>query len=126
MTGVRCFFAGWRGAGACEGRLVLAHLIPRQVIRREVISARTKGLSGRWPVDVAQRAELARILWDERVVVPVCGGITGCSGHHGALDTARTLRIPRERVPASVEAFARDYGLVWWLDREYGLRAEAA
>lgn len=117
-----CFFAGWPGAGPCDGRLVRAHLIPKQLIRREVISARSKDPSGgRWPVDTAQRAELARILWDERVIVPVCGGPMGLSGHHGALDAARTLRIPRERLPVAVAEFAEEFGLTWWLDREYGL-----
>lgn len=116
----RCFFAGVRGVGPCEGRLVRAHLIPKQVIRREVVTLRSGSTYGRWPVDTAQRAELARILWDERVIVPCCGGITGCSGHHGALDTARTLRIARAELPEGVESFAAEYGLLWWLDREYG------
>lgn len=115
-----CFFAGVRGAGPCSGRLVRAHLIPKQVIRREVVSARSKGPTGRWPIDTAQRAELARILWDERVIAPVCGGLMGNAGHHGALDTARTLRIARAELPEGVEFFAAEYGLLWWLDREYG------
>lgn len=70
----------------------------------------------------ATRAELDRVLWDERVVVPMCGGATGIGGHHGALDYARTLRIPRELLPHGVEDFAREFGLVWSLDRDYGAR----
>ena len=120
LADVRCFFAGRPGAGPCDGRLVRAHLIPKQVLRREVVSARSKGPTGRWPIDTAQRAELARILWDERVIVPVCGGAMGNAGHHGALDTARTLRIARAELPAAVEEFAAELGLTWWLEREYG------
>ena len=96
------------------------------MIRREIITARTSAAGGRWPVDTSQRAELARILWDERAWVPMCGGLTGCSGHHGALDTARTLRIRRDELPAAVEEFAAELGLTWWLEREYGPRAAAA
>ncbi len=121
----RCFFEGWPGAGACDGRLVRAHLIPKQLIRREVVTARTAS-SGRWPVTVDQRAELARILWDERAWVPMCGGRVGLSGHHGMLDQSRTLRIPRDRLPAVLEEFAAEFGLVWWLDREYGAKPEVA
>lgn len=123
--GVTCFFKGWPGAGPCDGKLIPAHLIPKQLIRREVCSARTTCSSGRWPVTVDQRAELARILWDVRVVVPCCGGPMGLSGHHGMLDVARTLRIPRDRLPAAVEDYAAEHGLTWWLEREYG-RAVAA
>ena len=122
-----CFFAGRPGAGPCDGALIRGHLIPKQVIRREVMSARRgAGALGQWPVGVDQRAELSRILWDERAWVPMCGGLTGCSGHHGALDTARTLRIRRDELPAAVEEFAAEHGLEWWLGREYGPRAAAA
>lgn len=105
--GVTCFFKGWPGAGPCDGRLIAAHLIPKQLLRREVCSARTSGSSGRWPVTVDQRAELARILWDPRVIVPCCGGPTGIGGHHGKLDAAaiRPLRIPREKLPDGLEEY---------------------
>jgi hypothetical protein len=94
----RCWLAQFTDA-PCDGKLRKCHLIPKQLIRREV------GL-----IDV----------YDERTWVWGCGGITGCSGHHGALDVARTLRIPRDKIPAKVEAFAEEHGLGWWLDREYG------
>jgi hypothetical protein len=91
--------------GPCDGRLVRAHLIRQQVIRREAPNADP---------------------WDKRLWVPVCGGPTGIGGHHGQLDFSRTLRIPRDALPAAVEAFAFEHGLAWWLEREYGPREMAA
>lgn len=43
----------------------------------------------------------------------------GLSGHHGMLDVARKLRIPRDRLPDAVEEFAAEHGLTWWLERGY-------
>lgn len=85
--------------GHCSGRLVRAHLIKQQTIRREAPNAD---------------------LWDPRCWVPVCGGPMGNGGHHGMLDHSRTLRIPREALPSSLEEFAAEHGLLWALDREYG------
>jgi hypothetical protein len=96
MTG--CWFASLPDAGPCDGRLVKAHLIPRQLLKRE----------GR-----------ADLIDDPRTWVPGCGGITGCSGHHGMLDYSRTLRIPRSLLPAAVEEVAEEAGLGWWIDRTY-------
>jgi hypothetical protein len=42
------------------------------------------------------------------------------------LDTSRKLRIARAELPPAVEEFAAELGLVWWLDREYGVVADAA
>jgi hypothetical protein len=91
------------GCGPCDGRLVKAHLIPKQLLRRE-----------RLP------------LWPDEVWVPMCGGISGIGGHHGQLDHSRKLRIPREALPAPTEAFAAEHNLSWYLDRTYGMREEAA
>lgn len=85
--------------GECTGQLVRAHLIPKQTIRRE-----------------AQDADL----WDPRTWVLICGGATGIGGHHGRLDTSRTIRIPRDALPPEVEDFAAQYRLTWWLERTYG------
>lgn len=82
----------------CDGRLRRCHLIPKQVIKRE--------------------AQLS--VWDARSWVWGCGGPTGVGGHHGMLDSSRTLRIPRDRLPAGLEEFAAELGLSWWLDRTYG------
>jgi hypothetical protein len=92
-----------QNSGPCDGRLVRAHLIPKQLLRRERLFE-----------------------WDPRVWVPVCGGPTGIGGHHGQLDHSRTLRIPREKLPAFVEQFADDNGIGWYLDREYGPKEMAA
>jgi hypothetical protein len=95
-----CFLARFSRV-PCSGRLVKAHLIPRQVLKREV----GKGWS--------------RYVKDERSFVPACGGLVGLSGHHGALDHY-ALRIPRAAIPAGTEELAAELGLTWWLDRRYG------
>src|SRR5215207_1035996 len=89
----------------CAGRLIKAHLIPRQLLRRE-LGASFEAHGDTW-------------VW-------ACGGIMGNSGHHGMLDQSRTLRIPRIALPFYVEDFAAKHGLGWWLDREYGPREAAA
>lgn len=114
--GARCFFVG-RGAGPCSGVLIRAHLIPKQRIRREVITARSTG--ARWPANTAQRGELDRILWDPRCWVPMCGGPMGNAGHHGMLD-GRQLEIARADLPGELEEFAQEHGLEWSLERDYG------
>lgn len=101
MIDPRCFLGThgvMRHPKPCDGRLVRCHLIPKQVIRR---------------VDPGA-------VWDDRAWVWGCGGITGCSGHHGALDQSRTLRLPRGVLPSWLDDFAAEFGLGWWLDRTYG------
>jgi hypothetical protein len=101
----RCFFAEIPGAGPCDGKLRKCHLIPAQLLRRE---------------------GLGQFTWTEAVWVWGCGGIVGIGGHHGQFDHSRSLRVPREMLPAELEAFAAANGLAWYLDREYGpLLAEA-
>jgi hypothetical protein len=94
----------------CHGRLVKAHLIPAQRIKRELPSM--------------PRRERDDIVWDQRVWVPMCGGLTGLSGQHGMMDSKQIL-VPRSRLPEGLEAFAVEYGLVWSLDRDFGLRQAA-
>lgn len=81
----------------CSGRLIKAHLIPQQVLKREGVE------------DV----------WRDAWWVWACGGPTGCGGHHGMFDMARTLRLPRLAIPRSTERAAGDIGLGWWLERTY-------
>lgn len=90
------------GVGPCDGRLIRAHLIPKQVLTREI-------------KPVCPRA----VLWDPRVWVPMCGGPTGIGGHHGRVD-GRQLAIPRRLLPPELEEFAREHGLEWRLDHDYG------
>jgi hypothetical protein len=87
----------------CMGALVKVHLIPRQLIKREVWSS--------------QDADL--VITDPRSWVWGCGGPMGNAGHHGMLDQSRTLRIPREAIPAGTNELAEELGIGWWLDREY-------
>lgn len=127
-----CFFKGWPGAGPCDGALIRAHLIPRQLLKREfphgvffdderwVKAARC---DDRYEVPHRPLEALCR---DPRGWVPCCGGPMGPGGHHGMLDVSRTLRVPRGRLPAGLEEFAAELGLSWWLDRTYGEREAAA
>lgn len=83
----------------CSGQLVRAHLIKQQVI---------------------ERADADFDVWNPRVWVPACGGPQGNGGHHGMLDQSRSLRIPRQVLPAALLEAADELGLLWWIDREYG------
>ena len=83
----------------CDGRFVRAHIIRRQVIVKEAPEADPD---------------------DWRVLVWACGGPMGNGGHHGMLDQSRTLRIPPTAIPHATRRFAEEYGLTWWLEREYG------
>jgi hypothetical protein len=98
---MRCFFEGWPDAGPCDGRLIRAHLVPQQKIKRAAPSN--------------PRGWLA----DERGWVPCCGGPTGLSGHHGQLDVSRKLRVSWEQLPVGTVEFATELGLLPWLERTY-------
>lgn len=125
------------GAGPCDGRLIRAHLIPQGRIRWRFRRGayRLAGETTWTPVSRhvlvpdlgpgGHSKPLDAVLWDERVWVPMCGGPTGIGGHHGQLDYSGKLRIPRELLPPGLEEFAREHGLVWSLDRDYGGGANA-
>lgn len=118
-----CFLAAYgvheRGPmPPCDGALVRCHLLPRQLLKRtwrEVHhgSRRQKRRELPW-------RHLEDLLVDPATWVPGCGGPSGAGGHHGMLDVARTLRIPRGALPDATEEAARTLGLVAWLEREYG------
>ena len=99
----RCFFAGLPDAGPCDGRLVKAHLIPRQFLKRELNAG-------------------PKVINDPRTWVWCCGGPVGVGGHHGRFDArgCDPLRIPRHRLPPEFEAWCGEMALDWFLDREYG------
>jgi hypothetical protein len=136
MRAPRCWFADLPGAGPCDGALVRCHLVAQQLLKREFPHGAWRlqhdGFDGwvnylplaaqgepehelRWP-----HLPLRKILDDPRCWVWGCGGPTGVGGHHGRLDYSRTLRVPRSRLPAAVEAFCEQLGLSWWLSRTYG------
>lgn len=98
-----CFLAQFAPETVCEGRLIRAHLLPRSLLKREF--GKTLG---------------KKLAEDPRSFVLACGGSMGNSGHHGAFDTARTLRVPRSAIPYGTEVMARELGLDWYLEREYG------
>ena len=101
----------------CDGRLVKAHLIPRQLLRRECPNGFTVE-----DEDGAYTIALDKLIEDRSTWVWACGGPMGDGGHHGMLDQSRTLRVPRAMLPRRVEWFAEALGLEWWLDRTYGPR----
>lgn len=111
---VTCFLARLSDK-PCEGRMTKAHLISKQAIRKEI-----------WTPALAEPnlcgfpATLKALQDDPRCWVPACWT------HHQALDFSRTIRIAREQLPAAVEDFAAQYGVVWILEREYGERREVA
>lgn len=82
----------------CRGRLVRAHLIPRQTLSRELNAS-------------------DKVIADPRGWVWACGGPTGAQGHHGELDYSRTLRVPVECLPREFVEWVQELGLGWWLDR---------
>jgi hypothetical protein len=91
---------------ACSGPLTRCHLIPRQLMRREI----------------KDRHELDAAVADLR------GWVPGCLRHHDLLDRARRLRIPAENLPDTLWELAAELGdpFTFWLEREYGLREVAA
>lgn len=106
------------GNGPCDGHLIRAHLIPKQRIRRALESDAWR--RGQRLTATELRKVKAATLYDVRSWVWMCGGPTGVGGHHGMLDYARTLRIPRHVLPPELEEFAVEYGLEWSLERDYG------
>lgn len=124
----RCFFAD---RGPCDGELVRAHLIPRQLLKREFPNGVVLD-GGGWRklgrnedrYDLVHRGP-RQLVDDERSWVPACGGACGVSGHHGQLD-GLTLRIARERLPEGFEVFCDELGLGWYVERQYGDAMRAA
>lgn len=118
-----CWFAGREEAGPCDGVLIRAHLVPKQRIRRELDSRRARlrreGVERLGGLLVIPESMEDGVVWDRRAWVPMCGGIMGNAGHHGAFDH-RQLRIARGDLPAVVEEFAAEFGLEWSLERDYG------
>lgn len=119
---IACFFDGWPNASPCDGQLIRAHLIPRQIIAKAV---KTKRLAELSQMDMTRREcdqligrEVQSAYADYRSWVPCCGGLSGLGGHHGDLDACR-LRIPREGLPEGLDSFAAEWGLTPWLERTY-------
>jgi hypothetical protein len=121
-----CFFAH---LGGCEGRLVKAHLIPKQRIRKEFPGGAVFASEGfdlqsfKWrpfdarvayavignPGDGGMRS-LQDIVWDPRCWRWMCGGPTGLGGHHGAYDAKQ---IGLDEWPPDLIEFLREYGIEW-------------
>lgn len=128
---MRCFFEDW-DAGPCDGRLIAAHLLPKQLLKRTFPHGVV--LEGdQWrKVDRGEDRyqlpyrSLRDLCADPRSWVPCCGGPMGNSAHHGQLDVARTLRIDWTSLPFDLIVFADELGLGWWLEREYGNGASPA
>lgn len=102
-----CFLAEFSDT-PCGGRMEKAHLIKQQVIRKEI-----------WNQQVELREMLGEngagiLLWDARVWRPAC------HTHHFHLDESKRIRLTRQQLPASVEEYAAEYGISWWLEKTYG------
>jgi hypothetical protein len=92
----RCFLAEHDPrARMCEGRWDHVHLIPRQLIRREVSTK-------------------SEVLWHPATWV------WACRRHHAALDVERSIRLKQDDLPDATRAFARVMGLDYFIEREYG------
>lgn len=102
---------GGRVMPPCDGRLIKAHLIPRQLLDREFPNGTT--ILGTYYT-------LEDLLDHTATWVLACGGPMGNAGHHGYLDVARRLRVPWRALPPATIGLARVLGLDWWLRREYG------
>jgi hypothetical protein len=96
-----CWLARFAPEVPCDGPEDPVHLLPKQRIKREVSH-------------------------DQRIVWHPATFVRACRRHHGMLDVERTLRIPRseaitEASPRSPRPrLAREFGLEWSLDRDYG------
>jgi len=108
-----CFF---KHLGGCEGRLVKAHLIPKQRIKRELASM---AYHGTLP-SVARKTRISDLAWDPRCWVYMCGGPTGIGGHHGQFDN-KQIRLNYVELPSAVKEYAAEYGLEWSLEHDYAL-----
>lgn len=118
-----CFLAPF-AKGACWGPTDRAHLIPKQVIKRqfpfgamrrvdtgEVCAQRRNedfaALGVTW-----EPVAMKHVIWDDRVWVHAC------RRHHGDFDNYR-IRLWRADLPQSVFEFAAQYGLSWRLERDF-------
>jgi hypothetical protein len=117
-----CWFSMLPDAGPCDGRLVRCHLIPRQKIRREVLSSAMRAGEDGFVRNHEAKAAVA----DPRCWVWGCGGPMGPGGHHGQFKPDGPRPIARHRLPPALEEFAEEIGLEWWLDWCYGPREEDA
>lgn len=111
-----CWFAQFSDT-PCSGRIEKVHLLAKQTVRREVWDPVAKG---RVEAPDHLPATLRELLWDRRI------WRFGCHGHHHDLDCSKRLVLERSDIPASVEEFAREYGLTAKLDYVYGERREVA
>jgi hypothetical protein len=99
MDEPECFFAH---LGGCEGRLVKAHLVPKQTLKRELHLDKT------FPNPLTP-------IWDSRCWRWMCGGWGyGSSGHHGAYDA---YQIRLHAWPEDFLEFLREYDIEWMADR---------
>lgn len=99
-----CYFAH---LGGCEGRLVKAHLIPKQSLKRELYY---RALKNGMHKSVA-REEAANVVWDARCWRWVCGGYGyGSEGHHGQVDAKQISWGPW---PEDLIEFLKEHDLEW-------------
>ena len=126
-----CFFAQRDDAGPCLGRLVAAHLLPRQLLRREYRYGCVEEGGRWWPLERGEERHdlpyrsLDDLIRDPRSVVPMCGGLHAHGGHHGQVVQPPTLRVAREELPEDFIEYVEELGLLWWIERTYKERQAA-
>ena len=82
----------------CEGRLIRAHVISQQELRK-------RGLE--------------KYTGDPSTYVLACGGLTGLTGHHGMFDMSKKLRVRFGELPQATLDFALNHNLTRYLERNY-------
>lgn len=84
----------------CHGRLIRAHLIPQQTLKKEIAYCDES------------------VIWDPRVWVWACGGIMGNGSHHNEFDQKKII-VPWLDLPIELLQFADDHGLGWWVAKHF-------
>ncbi len=88
---MNCWLAQIDRTRACDGPIDQAHLIPKQLLKREGVAD----------------------IWDHRLTVPAC------RLHHANWDN-HCFRVPRESLPERFLTAVDELGLSWWVDRRFG------
>lgn len=111
------------------------HLCPKALLKREFpfgAYVNADGTVDRMPAEHRKVLAIDQVEVNGVRIIPLDvmlgdprNGIPLGRWHHDEVEQVR-VRIPRRQLPASVEEFAAELDLGWWLDRRFGERTEAA
>jgi hypothetical protein len=105
MSEPECFFAY---LGGCEPQtMVQAHLVPKSVIRLELLYSSERSRRDR-------EAYWREALRDPRCWRWMCGGVSKINGHHGQYDS---YQIRLHAWPEDFLEFLREHDLEWMADK---------